>query len=118
MQWFLEVTGEREGRAKRSERQESPGPAQGTEAYSLAQLPMEMQPDLLKRVSESTKSNHMTPLCVNTHSTNTCFRESVKTGDLTGGMDHKQTLLKTKHQNNILWGLLKATQPLKKEGEL
>lgn len=119
MQWFLKVTGEkeaRERRAKRREREESPGRARGTEAHTLAQLPLEMQPDLLQRVSESTKSNHITPLCVNTRSTNICFRELVKTGDLTGGMDHKQTCLKTKCQNNILWGLLKATQLLKKRG--
>ena len=80
-----------EGRAKRSEGEESPHPVQGTEARTLAQLPMEMQPDLLKRIYESTKSNHITPLYVNTQSTNTYSREQLKTGYLTGGTDHQQT---------------------------
>lgn len=103
-----EEAGER--RAKRSKGGESPRPVQGTEARPLAQLPKEMQPDLLKKIYEHTKSNHITPLCVNTQRTNTYFREQVKTGYLIGGMDHQQTWLKTKCQNNILGGLPKATE--------
>lgn len=67
-----EEAGER--RAKRSKGGESPRPVQGTEARTLAQLPEEMQPDLLKKIYESTKSNHITPLCVNRQRTNTYFR--------------------------------------------
>lgn len=95
---------------QRGAREKSPHPVQGTETRTLAQLPVETQHDMLKRIYESTKSNHITPLCVNTQSTNTYFREQVKTGYLTGRMDPQQTWLKTKRQNNVLGGLPKATE--------
>lgn len=56
--------GEREAgeeRVKRKEGEESSHPVQGTQACTLAQLPVKCSEGF-----ESSKSNHITALCVNT----------------------------------------------------
>lgn len=54
-----------EGRVKRKEGEESPHPVQGTQACTLAQMPVKCSLTCTEGF-ESTKSNHITPLCVNT----------------------------------------------------
>lgn len=61
-------SGEREAgeeRVKRKEREESPRSVQGTQACTLAQLPVKCSLTCSEGF-ESSKSNHITPLYVNT----------------------------------------------------
>lgn len=83
----------KEGKAMRSKGEESLLPGQGTEAVISAQLPAEMQPDLLQRSKVLNKSNSTAPLCVNTHG-NLCSHQAQRAGEnqlLTGGTDHQNT---------------------------